>query len=117
MQRPMRHPFETNGSARDADLLVDVVCMRHGGIKLTPEQLRVEAPRRGHLHVDRDAARLTSGSDGAPNAGDVFPPLDPAHVYRISDEAWVLYGYEHPDGLPARKQAWYCTRVHQAFAR
>jgi hypothetical protein len=112
MQRPTHHPFDTNGSARDDDPLVDVIRMRHGGIKLTPEQLRGEVPRRGHLHIDHDAARLTNGSDGAATAGDVFPPLGHAHLYRISEEAWVLYGYEHPHGLPARKQAWYCTRVH-----
>jgi hypothetical protein len=112
MQRPTPHPAETTGSILDADPLVDAICMRHGGIKLTPEQLRDETPRRGHLHVDHGAVRLTNGSGGAAIDGDVFPPLDHAHVYRISEQAWVLHGFEHPDGLPAQKQAWYCTLVH-----
>jgi hypothetical protein len=59
---------------------------RQGGIKLTPEELRVERPGRGHLHVGHGAARLTDGSTGPTLDGDVFPPLEHAHVYRVSDE-------------------------------
>jgi hypothetical protein len=107
MRRPARSTPENASPAHDVDLVVDVICTRHGGIKLTPVELRDEKPRRGHLVVGHGAARLTNGP-----TGDLIPPLEHAHVYRISDEAWILYGYENRDGEPARKQAWYCTVVH-----
>jgi hypothetical protein len=112
MQRPARIPTETPGLFHDLDLVVDVICMRHDGIKLTPQELRGELPRRGHLHVDQGGARLMNGSGGPATVDDVIPPLGHAHLYRVSDAAWVLHGYEHPYGLPAQKQAWYCTLVH-----
>jgi hypothetical protein len=112
MHRPARSTSESTVLAHDADLVVDVICTRHGGIKLTAVELRGEKPHRGHLHVDHGEARLTNEPDGPGPAGHVLPPLAHAHVYRISEEAWVLYGYEHANGGPALKQAWFCTRVH-----
>ena len=109
MQHPLLRTSGASGFLQEADVLVDAICMRQDGIKLRPEELRTEQPRRGHLHVDHGEARLTTQPDGPASASDVFAPLDHAHLYRISDEAWVLYGYEHPNGSQGHKQAWYCT--------
>jgi hypothetical protein len=98
----------------DASMLVEVIRLRHGGIKLTAEELKAEKAQRGYLWLEGSVARVTGDPNSPTTVGDVVHPLADCSVYRIKGDELVLHGVERSAiGMRVieQKQAWWCRVV------
>lgn len=93
-------------------MLVEMVMLRHGGAKLTREQLRARTPVRGELSLfERRQIRMASVLPEGKRLPDTIPTLEEPLLTRIRGESFVLVGYEsfHVRGETKRyAQAWWC---------
>ena len=115
-------------------MLVDVICLRHKGVKRPAQELRTAAPIRGYLTVDtvsqgpaqarlarlpNELARLWRSNVGQGPAPLVA--LDGARVTRVGGDALLVVGVEKtPDAPQGHPQTWWCWVVlapEQARAR
>ena len=102
-------------------MLVDAIPLRESGRRLSADELRALAPRRGLLRVDPGGewmfARLLYTGPGWPIGGgmDLLPPLTDVRLVRIGAEGIVIGGYvsQASDGRVMRgdRQGWWCKPV------
>lgn len=108
-------------------MMVDVVRLRVGGVKLSPEAVKATPALRGDLRftyytrtgnvggwepgtTGRAAIKYSPGANGA----SVVPDLYEAFVKKVQGQSMLVVGYELIDGFTkahARVQAWWCTIV------
>lgn len=104
-------------------MLVDAIPLRESGRRLSADELRALAPRRGLLRVDPggDAgwmfARLLYAGPGWPIDGgmDLLPTLADVRRVRIGPEGIVISGYisrvRDMRVVRGARQAWWCKPV------
>ena len=109
-------------------MLVDVIRMRHHGVRLSVEQLRRALPTRGTLQVmarpghDRRGTRVIVATllDRTQLNLPLLPLLEYARLTRAQDDAFVLFGFERVE-VQVRQpmdypQSWLCRLVSTAVS-
>jgi hypothetical protein len=107
-------------------MLVDVVCLRRGGVRLPSEQVKGTQPVRGVLYLGNRRSVWHSRSRDLcahlsiqGRAREALPLLDYCRVVKITGRGILIIGIEEKE-LPGRqwieyRQAWWVRPVRDAL--